>query len=174
MLPRADVTVTLPVPRDRCRIVGARVPAKLADHVLVFASPGERGMWLTTKGLGLFGLPELQSLDVPDHVREIWAGAMTGIALKVLERWIEATRDPAAFVQISAAVELSAALVARAYQIDDANNEPVGAVELRLDPSADMTGDSFLTIEQPEGVRVSHVAFMTQLCRALLAANHHR
>ena len=41
---------------------------RLADWVQVPQSPGPLGFWLTTKGLGRFGLPELQTENVPPQL----------------------------------------------------------------------------------------------------------
>jgi hypothetical protein len=151
------------------------VPARLADRVIVLASPEELGLWCTTKGLGEFGLPELQTIDVPFHIGEAWAGAMTGIALSLLERWLEATRDPcSAFVEIPATIELTAGAVGLAYGVEDQSDDSVGSVRLRLDPPPDMCGDSFLTIGPPDGVSGSTADFLTLLCASLLAAHRHR
>jgi hypothetical protein len=38
---------------------------RLSDWVLVLHSAGNRGLWVTSKGLGRFGLPELQAGNVP-------------------------------------------------------------------------------------------------------------
>ena len=165
-------TVTLPVPLDRRRLRDARAPTPLSKHVMVLASPGGRGLWCTTKGLGAFGLPELQTFGVPARFVQDWAATMTGIALTLLERWLDAARDPhAAFVELPAVVEVSAAVVARAYGGTDSHTRLVGAVRLRLDPST--VGDSFLTIGPMDGARTSTRRFVTALCTALLEAHDH-
>jgi len=48
----------------------------LTRWVLVPQSPGERGVWMTTKGLDRFGLPELQVIDVPPALAGPWTGRL--------------------------------------------------------------------------------------------------
>lgn len=171
---RSGPTVTLPVPRDRHRLPDARTPVPPLDGLFVLASPGRRGLWITTKGLGAFGLPELQTFEVSIEVAEIWAAVMRGIARTLLERWREATRDPSlAFVEISTIVELTTALVEGVDEIEHPGHGPVGAVQLRLDPSTDMRGDDFLTIGPPDGVKARGASYVTRLCTELLSVHMH-
>ncbi|GAB3826468.1 hypothetical protein [Dactylosporangium cerinum] len=54
----------------------------LVRWVLVPQSAGDRGLWMTTKGLGRFGLPELQVLDVPPVLAGSWTRVMSGAAAR--------------------------------------------------------------------------------------------
>jgi hypothetical protein len=64
----------------------------LSQWVLVFISAGPRGLWLTTKGLSRFGLPELRVENVPPQLGEHWNVIMNGIAAKVFALWFQALR----------------------------------------------------------------------------------
>ena len=80
MMPSAP-TVTLPVPEAPDFVNDGGIPAPLAAHVYVLESLGAQGLWCTTTGLGQFGLPELQTLDVPAQIGVPWARVLTGIAV---------------------------------------------------------------------------------------------
>jgi len=162
-----DPTVILPVPEGLPALLDGKVPARLADRVLVLESPCTHGLWCTTKGLAAFGLPELQTLDVPLPIGAAWARALTGIALRVIERWIEATRDErVAFVEFPAMIEFTARDVARAYGARDRGG-PSATVQLRLDPAPDLTNDSFLTVGPPDEASGSVGEYLTRVCAEL-------
>ena len=79
---------------------------------------------------------------------------MTGIALRVLEQWIESIRDRSVdFVELPAVVEVSVGDVARAYCAQEAGGGSSAAVQLRLDPAPDLTSDWFLTVGARMGLR---------------------
>jgi hypothetical protein len=50
---------------------------RLASWMLAFQSAAETGLWFTTKGLGRFGLPELQVNNVPPQYGEPWNALLT-------------------------------------------------------------------------------------------------
>ncbi|HTU73869.1 MAG TPA: hypothetical protein VMG38_10160 [Trebonia sp.] len=64
----------------------------LSEWVLVFVSAGPQGLWLATKGLSRFGLPELRVDGVPPDLGEPWSVLMQGIAAKVFALWFQALR----------------------------------------------------------------------------------
>ena len=90
---------------------------RLADWMLVFQSAGIGGLWMTTKGLGRFGLPELQVRNVPPQLGDAWTHVLTGLASSLLGTWLNALRDRAepAFAQLPAVLEVGEADIARAY-----------------------------------------------------------
>ena len=75
---------------------------RLADWMGVFQSAGIGGLWMTTKGLGRFGLPELQVRNVPPQLGHAWTRVLTGLASNLLGTWLNALRDRAepAFAQL--------------------------------------------------------------------------
>lgn len=133
------------------------VPLSTADLVLVPQSAGERGNWITTKGLGRFGLPELQVLDVPPPVGGVWTSIVTGIAGTLLDRFTEAvdrgTVDDTqpAIVEIDDRLELTTEAMAAAYgaEVDDADRSST-VVQFTYDPSSDPDADDFLTVRAPD------------------------
>jgi hypothetical protein len=116
-------------------------------------SPEAGEAWITTKGLGRFGLPELQVDNVPVHLGRAWGDAIIGLAHALLGWWTAAaTRegDPA-FVELPSLFTFGRRDVAAAY--GDAPDGDDGAVanvtvRLELDPSLP-SHDTFLTVLPP-------------------------
>ncbi|WP_329519393.1 hypothetical protein [Spirillospora sp. NBC_01491] len=78
-LTRAEVYRSLPGPDGAVR---------LTDWMLLPHTAGPRGFWFTTKGLARFGLPELQTENVPPRLLEPWGKLMNGLARRVLDLWL--------------------------------------------------------------------------------------
>jgi hypothetical protein len=129
---------------------------KVSDWVLVFQSAGPLGLWMTTKGLGRFGLPELQLRNVPQQLGGPWIAILSGIAAHLLDLWLDALRerDGSAFAQIPEEFEVSKADVANAYG-GDSQDGGRARLRLTLDPASDDHGDSFLTVQPPDDYRAS-------------------
>ena len=151
---------------------------RLADWMLVFQSPGSGGMWMTTKGLGRFGLPELQVRNVPPQLGNPWTRVLTGLASRLLGLWLNALRDRAepAFAQLPAALEVSQADIDRAHDapVTDApvtegpvTEGPAVAVRLAFDPSPQDHADSFLSVQPPDDYPASAGEFLAGVCAAL-------
>jgi hypothetical protein len=124
---------------------------KLSAWVLVFQSAGHQGLWMTTKGMGRFGLPELQVHNVPPQYGGLWTSLLLGVAGRLLDLWLDAlrAREGSAFVQIPGTFEVSEADVAGAYNADPRDGGHV-PVRLTFDPAPDDRADSFLTIQPPD------------------------
>lgn len=141
---------------------------RLASWVLVFQSTSSTGTWLTTKGLGRFGLPELQVTNVPPQYGELWSSLMCGIASRLLAQWTEVipARGEVAFAEIPDLLEVTEADVARAYRAP-AQGGGIAQVRLRLDPACDDNSDSFLTIHPPEDFGASAGEYYAGMCSAV-------
>jgi hypothetical protein len=149
VLTAATVWDSLPDPRGRVR---------LSDWVSVAYSPGPNGYWCTTTGLRRFGLPELQTVEVPPEAVEEWAPAMTGIAGRLLAAWRAALMvdEDAAFVQLPTTITVSASDVNDAYEpvagprgprSRPGPDTPTLTVRLALDPSSDPDEhDTFISV----------------------------
>ncbi|MEH0938040.1 DUF2314 domain-containing protein [Micromonospora psammae] len=127
---------------------------RLVDWVLVPYSSDAEGLWFTTKGLRRFGLLELQTQGVPDHLTRAWGAVMTGAARRLLRDWTDglAGDEVPAFVQLPVLATVTGHDIAVAY----GNPEQHGAtapvlLRLELDPATDPEGDSFLSLRPPPG-----------------------
>ncbi|MFI7437531.1 DUF2314 domain-containing protein [Micromonospora haikouensis] len=127
---------------------------RLVDWVLVPYSSDAEGLWFTTKGLRRFGLLELQTQGVPDHLTRAWGAVLTGAARRLLRTWTDGlTGDEVpAFVQLPVLATVTGHDIAVAY----GNPEQHGAtapvlLRLELDPATDPEADSFLSLRPPPG-----------------------
>lgn len=144
---------------------------RIAQWVLIPQSAGDEGLWLTTKGLGRFGLPELQAANVPPQLGGQMAGAMTGLAQALMQWWIDAIGrgEPPAFVQLPQLFEFVHADVRAAYGRDDEPSAARVSVRLELDPSSP-SEDTFLSILPPLHFPASMGEFFAGLCRDLFGS----
>ncbi|TDD95468.1 hypothetical protein [Actinomadura rubrisoli] len=83
VLPLDRLERSLPDPGGRIRLV---------DWMLLPHTSGPRGFWFTTQGLARFGLPELQTENVPPSLVEPWGRLLNGLARRVLDLWLDALR----------------------------------------------------------------------------------
>ena len=141
---------------------------RLADWMSVFHSAGIGGLWMSTKGLGRFGLPELQVRNVPPQLGQAWTRVLTGLASNLLGIWLNALRDRAepAFAQLSAVLEVGEGDIARAYDAPVTEGAAV-PVRLTFDPSPQDSTDSFLSVQPPDEYPASAGEFLAGVCTAL-------
>ena len=151
---------------------GADYKIRLADWVLTPGSSAGRGLRLTTKGLGRFGLPEIQVQNVPPHLGRPWARLMLGLASRLLDLWTAVLHDRrgTAFAEIPSEVEVSEADVAEAYG-ESVAGEGRTVLGLLFDPATDDSADSFLTVQPPGGFPGSSSEFMPDSCEALFRSD---
>jgi hypothetical protein len=163
-----DGTIVLAVPDPLPALVDEGVPARMAEAVMIHESPGRRGLWCTTKGLGAFGLPELQTLHVPLLLGEPWSYLLTGVALLLVEMWTEAARHRPAIVELPAVIRLTMDDVARAY-----GHAAIGSrrsAMLRLEPDPRIRGDSFLVVDPLGRASGSGGTYLTTVCANLFGS----
>ncbi|WP_426503792.1 DUF2314 domain-containing protein [Dactylosporangium sp. McL0621] len=145
----------------------------LSAWIVVPQSAGDRGLWMTTRGLGRFGLPELQVLDVPPTLARAWTSALTGIARALVVRWAQAVERAAgeAFVRLPDELNVSAADAVRAYgDIPGAEAEQHATlIQLRLE-EATPDQDGLLTIVPPDEFPYSAGEFLARVAADLFGA----
>ena len=141
---------------------------RLADWMSVLHSAGIGGLGMTTKGLGRFGLPELQARNVPPQLGQAWTRVLTGLASNLLGSWLDALRDRAepAFAQLSAVLEVGEGDIAKAYDAPVTEGAAV-PVRLTFDPSPQDSTDSFLSVQPPDEYPASAGEFLAGVCTAL-------
>ncbi len=147
---------------------GGDASFRLADWMLVFQSAESEGLWMTTMGLGRFGLPELQVRNVPPQLGRAWTRVLTGLASCLLGTWLNALRDRAepAFAQLPAVLEVGKADIARAYDAP-VTEGGAAAVRLTFDPSPQDSTDSFLSVQPPDDYPASAGEFLAGVCATL-------
>ncbi|MDG4765126.1 DUF2314 domain-containing protein [Solwaraspora sp. WMMD406] len=146
---------------------------RLVDWILVPYSPGEQGLWFTTKGLRRFGLLELQAQEVPARFVRAWGAIMTGVARRLLRIWTEALTEPdlPAFVQLPVRLPVSGHDIAVAYGNQDRHDSAGSAVlQIALDPSTDPEADSFLTLSPPDSASTPPSGYFARICGELFGA----
>ena len=123
---------------------------------------------MSTKGLGRFGLPELQVRNVPPQVGQTWTRVLTGLASSLLGTWLNALRDRAepAFAQLPAVLEVGEADIAGAHDAAVTEGHAV-PVRLTFDPSPQDSDDSFLSVQPPDDYPASAGEFLAGVCAAL-------
>ncbi len=145
---------------------------QLTRWVFVPQSSGLLGLWMTTRGLGRFGLPELQTMNVPPQLASAWSNVLSGLGSTLLRTWTDqvSSSDPPAFVEISERVDVGEQDVARAYGHDSAGGG-TAALKLVFDPATDDHGDSFLTVLPPDDYSASAGEFMASVVGALFGSS---
>jgi hypothetical protein len=151
------------------RLPDAEVNTKLADWLLVFMSSARNGLWMSTKGLGRFGLPELQIFNIPPQLGRPWTLIMNGIASRLQTLWPAAVKQSgtSGFASIPALITVSEADVAAAH-----GKKPRGggsiSVRLEFDPATDEESVSFLTVYPPDDYAGSAGEFAATACESVL------
>lgn len=155
-------------------------PLILTKWVLVPQSAGELGMWMTTKGLVRFGLPELEVPDVPPQMANAWTAILSGIARALIDRFAEvldvARRDqdaPAAFVELDRHLEVRLADIAHAYGDDDPSEDRRSVVRLDPAPRSDPDSDEFLSVGPPVTFERSRAEFYAEVGADIFGLEDH-
>jgi hypothetical protein len=138
---------------------------RLSDWVLVLRSAEATGLWVTTKGMGRFGLPELQTFNVPPQLGGSWSTLLLGVCARLLDAWLDALRerDSAPFVAIPSVFEVDEADVAEAHGIGRQHGGRV-RVRLTFDPAPADATESFLTLQPPDDFGASAGEYFAWAC----------
>ena len=141
---------------------------RVARWVLVPQSAGGNGLWVTTKGMGRFGLPELQAENVPPQLSHPMTQLFSGLASALLRWWVAALdcAEPPAFVELPEPFEVTTADVAAAYGEPPPAEAGTVALRLAADPSQP-PGDSFLSVVPPDDYPRSAGEFFAEVGAAL-------
>lgn len=118
--------------------------------ITLYASLSEAGLWMTSKGLSTFGLPELQVMDVPPDLAAAWGAVMNGLALNLVRWWVGAIEgpEPPAFVERPAVLELTNTDVTEANGWAQPPAGRSARVQLDLEPHPGR--DSFFNLAIPD------------------------
>jgi hypothetical protein len=159
ILPRAQLDRSLPGPDGDMR---------LTDWMLLPHNAGPDGLWFVTRGLARFGLPELQTENVPPALLEPWGSLLNGVARRVLELWLAALTpgERPVLVELPQIVSVGLRDIAAAHGDHDPLRREV-AVRLDLD-SGDTTSAPVLTVTAPS----ERPYALESLCAALFNSHH--
>jgi uncharacterized protein YegJ (DUF2314 family) len=141
-----------------------------AEHIMVPSSTDRRGLsWITTKGMGRFGLPELEIRDAPRNLTGSLSQLLNAVAQHLVTtalRQAQERGEPLSELEVGPEIRLEAAEIARAYGSD----EPVdtegarGWTLVRLEYHPGRKGeDSFLRLVPPQGARRDHGVWLNSL-----------
>ncbi|MFC6882858.1 MULTISPECIES: hypothetical protein [Actinomadura] len=129
VLTRDQVERSLPGPDGTIR---------LTDWMLLPHTAGPHGLWFTTKGLARFGLPELQTENVPPHLLEPWGRLLNGLARRLLDLWLARLGEQPVVVDLPGTVSVGLQDVAAAHGTEEPTRREV-AVRIRLDAPGVLT-----------------------------------
>lgn len=128
-----------------------------SQHIIVPFSVGRSGLgWMTTRGLGKFGLPDLELRDVPPNLDKltILMNAIGQFLIETaLDRTLE-TKGRAAEITVPGEITVDGTLVARAHARADesqATATPPVTVGLRFDPAGASPPPAMVQIVPPRG-----------------------
>jgi hypothetical protein len=151
-----ELLETAPVDADAARVLEAHDEPDddtcVSEWVSFSASHRPRGCWCTTEGLARFGLPELQTVDMPPAVLDGWQYVLAAVGQHVFNRLRAAfeTDADARFVDLDVPARVTATDVAMAHGCSADRHRPF-AVHLRFEPRQFEGGQDFLTIDAPAG-----------------------
>jgi hypothetical protein len=144
----------------------------LTKWVLIPRSAGDTGLWFATTGLNRFGLPELQTTDVPEALEHLWGEVLSGIASRLLAEWAAKLREApgATTVEIPSALTVTTIDLAQAFGEKTVRDHAEAHVLLRIDAPAQPGGDVLITVLPPADETRSTSDFYTAVCDTLLGA----
>jgi len=174
----ADIPRVLPLDSHTQDLPGDAV-LRPPDHIVIPHSVDERtGLgWITTKGLGRFGLPELQIRNVPTNLFTPLGSVVNGMCRRLLletARCVEGSPSPPRELVLDAEFRLTLEDVLLAYGPQgDPIEAPPGArgwslLGLRFERGR-RGEDSFLTLLPPPGFRGTHAEWLNSLLEDLFA-----
>lgn len=151
---------------------------QITDHILVPQSVDQRGlMWMTTKGVSKFGLPELEIRDAPPHLSEALGSLINGTAqhlIRQLWRLYAEREEPPKELPVGPEIRLGLEDVAAAYGGEEFTGPPEGTrgwamLRLEFHPGRGKS-DDFLRLVAPHGVREKHGVWLNGVLADLLGA----
>lgn len=139
---------------------------RFTDCIKLIASASKSGEWYTTKGLDLFGLPELQLFDAPPNLSPNLGRIINGLAWKLVS--LSTNRKEGSE---SDTFELPSTIELTAEDIDQACQEVSQAkgkvnIHLRLDKETTDLPE-FLTITVPPEEVASTGEYLSSICKHL-------
>ncbi|MBI3947197.1 MAG: DUF2314 domain-containing protein [Armatimonadetes bacterium] len=149
------------------------------DHILLPASPNRRGLiWMTSKGMARFGLPELEIRDVPPHLQDALANVMNGMAHHLLTESAALASQaggPPAELVVGSEIRLTLDELLHARGAVGHALPPEGArgwTMLGVRYRAARRGDALLRLVPPPPFQGQHSVWLTSVLSDLLGPLH--
>jgi uncharacterized protein YegJ (DUF2314 family) len=139
---------------------------RFTDCITLLASQSKSGEWYTTKGLDLYGLPELQLFDAPPYLSPNLTRIINGLAWKLVSLSTSRKKESNSDIFVlPSPIELTADDIDKACQeVSQAKGKVT--IHLRLDKETTDTPD-FLTIIVPPGEVASTGEYLNSVCKLL-------
>lgn len=145
-------------------------PPKLSSWLKVLTSSGEKGIWLTSRGLARVGLPELQSIDVPPQIENSLTYVMTGLAWKIIKTTQVELHQDTKELYLSAVIEVTDKDIDEAFgKKVTTKTDTAASFHLRMKKGSD--GADYLTIVKPGGDMRTNGVYLADQMRQLMGAS---
>lgn len=166
--PVIDVFTPRVLDRERIEesLPGQDGTVRLTDWILLPHTSGPDGFWFTTRGLARFGLPELQTENVPPPLVDPWGLLLNGLASRLLGLWLDQlpVGELPVFAELPEVVSVGLQDVAAAQGTPDPGDGEEAEVRLALDSGGE--GEPLLTVLPATG----GPGAMEALCAALFGS----
>jgi len=144
--------------------------AKLSNWLKVINSAGDKGLWMTSRGLARVGLPDLQSVDVPPQLENSWSYVMTGLAWKIVKITQPTLHADTKELSLPAIIEVSDKDIDEAFgKKVTTKSDAAASFHLSLEKGRD--GSEYLTIVKPRNDRRTFGEYLADLSRQLMGAS---
>jgi hypothetical protein len=150
----------------------------VVQHIIVPFSIGDRGLgWMTTRGLGKFGLPDLELRDVPPNLDKlnVLMNAVGQYLVEATFREVAAHKGNVTKLQLPAEITVDRGFVARARPEtpDESSTANSGAtVALRFDSEQRTSGPPMIRIERPPSFPGDTGIWLNHVAEQLLGSTH--
>lgn len=157
---------------------------RLPDHILIPYSQDPRSglLWITTKGMARFGLPDLELRNVPPNLVQSLMPVMNGMAQRLADAATRAVieghdREPPTVLVLPSEIPFGLADIRRAYERSDGIGEeefttegdPPGKTTFRLEVTGSEEEETcFVRLLPPRGTKTSTGVWLNSLLTDLL------
>ena len=140
----------------------------ITDHIVVPYSSGEDGLsWVTTTGLGKFGLPNLECRGVPPHVTVSIAEVLNTLAHQLVARVLERPAAEERDLVLEDEFTIEGAVFVAANRRVGKRRGATGAALVRIAYTSSEETEPFLTLLPPRGSSAEKGVWLHSVVAAL-------
>jgi uncharacterized protein YegJ (DUF2314 family) len=155
----------------------------VADHILIpYSSDAKTGLlWITTKGMARFGLPEIEIHDAPPNLAGSLMPVLNGLAQRLVACAMDLVTDSVAADATPDALPLRTPFRLSMRDIRSAYNDPErvggetkgeGSATIRLEVvERERGGPFFVRVAPPKGIRADVGVWLNRLLTDLLGSD---